>query len=69
MDLLTGLDASGLTVAEVARASGFGTERSLRNALHELYAPRRARSCATGLAAERRDEVSAAEIGRLFDDL
>ncbi|RVU19151.1 AraC family transcriptional regulator [Methylobacterium oryzihabitans] len=69
VDLLTRLDASGLTVVEVARASGFGTERSLRNALRELYGATPRTIMRDGLVAERRNEVSAAEIGRLFDDL
>ncbi len=67
--LLTGPGAAGLTAAEVARASGFGTERSLRNALHELYGASPRTILREGIAAETRDEVAAAEIGRLFDDL
>jgi AraC-like DNA-binding protein len=65
--LLTGPDASGLTTAGVARASGFGTERSLRNALHEFYGASPRTILREGITAETRDEVAAAEIGRLFD--
>jgi AraC-like DNA-binding protein len=67
--LLAQPDTSGRTMAGVALASGFRTERSLRNALHEFYGVSPRTILREGIAAETRDEVAAAEIGRLFDDL
>ncbi|KQP30484.1 hypothetical protein ASF49_13290 [Methylobacterium sp. Leaf104] len=67
--LLTQPDASQLSMAGVARASGFGTERSLRNALHEFYGASPRTIMREGIEAETRDEAAAVAISRLFDDL
>ncbi|AMB44400.1 helix-turn-helix domain-containing protein [Methylobacterium sp. AMS5] len=67
--LLTQADSAALPLAEVARASGFGTERSLRNALQEFYGASPRTIMREGIEAETRDEAAAAEISRLFDDV
>lgn len=67
--LLAQPGATTLKIPKIAQASGFGTERSLRNAVRDLYGVSPREIIRNGIAAVSKHEPLDQEIGRMFDEL